>query len=71
MAMPFKLEEWSDEQLRRLAVLRPDPTCTIQAMARELGVSENAMRRRAKELGLRGRPRAADDPWPNEWSTTE
>jgi hypothetical protein len=68
MGMTFTLEEWPAERLRRLAELWPDPTWTMQAMARELGVGEPAVRRRAKELGLQGRPRSVGDPWPNEWS---
>jgi hypothetical protein len=66
----FKLEEWPEGRLRRLAELWPDPTWTIQAMARELGVDDEAVRRRAKELRLQGRPRFGD-PWPNEWTPTE
>jgi hypothetical protein len=69
--MTFKLEEWPEGRLRRLAELWPDPTWTIQAMTRELGVSQEALLRRAKELVLQGRPRTAGDPWPNEWSPTE
>jgi hypothetical protein len=68
MGMPFKLDEWSDQQLRRLIELWPDPTWTILAMARELGVGHESVTRRAKELGLQGRPRTAGDRWPNEWS---
>jgi hypothetical protein len=67
--MTFRLEEWPDGRLRRLAELCPDPTWTIQAMARELGADDDAVLRRAKELGLHGRPSTAGDPWPNEWST--
>jgi hypothetical protein len=69
--MMFTLEEWPAGRLRRLAELWPDPTWTIQAMARELGVDDDAVLRRAKELGLQGRPSTVGDPWPNEWSTTE
>ena len=69
--MTFKPEEWPEGRLRRLAELWPDPTWTIQAMARELGVGNEAVRRRAKALRLQGRPRSAGDPWPNEWTTTE
>jgi hypothetical protein len=69
MGMTFKLEEWPAGRLRRLAELWPDPTWTIHAMAQELGVSEHAVLRRAKELGLQGRPNTVGDPWPNEWST--
>jgi hypothetical protein len=68
--MTFKLEEWPEERLRRLAELWPDPTWTIHAMARELGVNDKAVLRRAKELGLQGRPKFGD-LWPNQWSTTE
>jgi hypothetical protein len=71
MGMPFKPEEWPEGRLRRLIELWPDPTWTIRAIALELGVSIFVVQRRAKELGLRGRPRTAGDPWPNEWSTTE
>jgi hypothetical protein len=70
-AVVFRLKEWPDGRLRRLAELWPDPTWTIQAMARELGVGDEAVLRRAKELGLRGRPGSVRDPWPNEWSATE
>jgi hypothetical protein len=66
-AVVFRLKEWPAERLRRLAELWPDPTWTIQAMARELGVDDDAVLRRAKELGLQGRPRSIGDPWPNEW----
>jgi hypothetical protein len=69
-AVVFRLKEWPAGRLRRLAELWPDPTWTIQAMGRELGVDDDAVLRRAKELGLQGRPRFRD-PWPNEWSTTE
>jgi hypothetical protein len=69
--MTFKPEKWPDGRLRRLAELWPDPTWTIRAIALELGVSIFVVHRRAKELGLQGRPRTAGDPWPNEWSTTE
>jgi hypothetical protein len=69
--MTFKLEEWPEGRLRRLAELWPDPTWTIQAMARELGVGNETVRRRAKEFRLRGRPTSASEPWPNQWSTTE
>jgi hypothetical protein len=69
--MTFTLEEWPEGRLRRLAELWPDPTWTMQAMARELGVGREALLRRAKELSLlQGRPRYGD-PWPNEWSPTE
>jgi hypothetical protein len=67
----FTLKEWPAARLRRLAELWPDPTWTMKAMARELGVDVDAVRRRAKELGLQGRPLSVSDPWPNEWSTTE
>jgi hypothetical protein len=68
--VPRSLQEWPEERLRRLAELWPDPTWTIHAMARELGVNDEAVLRRAKELRLQGRPRFGD-PWPNQWSTTE
>jgi hypothetical protein len=68
--MTFKLKEWPDGRLRRLAELWPDPTWAIQAMGRELSVDDDAVLRRAKELGLQGRPRFRG-AWPNEWSTTE
>jgi hypothetical protein len=71
MGMRFKPEEWPDGRLRRLAELWPDPTWTVRAIARELGVDIDAVQWRAKKLGLQGRPRTAGDPWPNEWSTTE
>jgi hypothetical protein len=58
--------EWPDGRLRRLAELWPDPTRPIRAIARELGVSIGD--RRAKKLGLRGRPKSASDPWPNQLS---
>jgi hypothetical protein len=67
--MTFKLEEWSDERLRRLAELWPDPTWSVRAVARELGVSITAAQRQAKQLGLQGRPRNTGEPWHNQWPT--
>ena len=55
-AVVFRLKEWPDGRLRRLAELWPDPTWTIRAIALELGVSIFVVHRRAKELGLQGRP---------------
>jgi hypothetical protein len=46
---------WSEERLRRLAELWPDPTWTTAAIARELGVGLDPMLLRAKKLGLEGR----------------
>jgi hypothetical protein len=69
--MPFKSEEWPEGRLRRLAELWPDPTWTVRAIARELGVDMDAVHWRAKKLGLQGRPTSASEPWPNQWPTTE
>jgi hypothetical protein len=56
--MPRKLH-WSEERLRRLTELWPDPTWTITAIGRELGMTPQPVIRRAKELGLEGRIVAA------------
>jgi hypothetical protein len=67
MGMTFTLEEWPAGRLRRLAELWPDPAWSMLAITRELGVGNDAVRRRAKELVLQGRPSTVADPWPNEW----
>jgi hypothetical protein len=68
MGMPFKPEEWPEGRLRRLIELWPDSTWTVRAIALELGVSIFPVQRRAKKLGLRGRPKSVSDPWPSQLS---
>jgi hypothetical protein len=53
------LHTWPLERSRRLAQLWPDPTKSIPAIARELGVSREAVIRRADYLALHGRPMRA------------
>ena len=48
--MPRERHPWPEERLRRLAELWQDPTWTIAAIARELGVSHDPMLLRAKKL---------------------
>jgi hypothetical protein len=48
--------EWPEDRLRRLTELWADPSKSIIAIARELGTNWAAVRRRAKLLGLPGRP---------------
>jgi hypothetical protein len=50
------LHTWPPERARRLAELWPDLTKSIPAIARELGVSREAVIRRADYLALNGRP---------------
>ncbi len=50
------LHTWPPERSRRLAVLWPDLTKSIPVIARELGVSREAVIRRADYLALHGRP---------------
>lgn len=50
------LHRWPPERARRLVELWPDLTKSIPAIARELGVSKEAVIRRADYLALRGRP---------------
>jgi hypothetical protein len=57
--MPNQVLDWPGERLRRLAELWPDPTKTVCAIGRELGVGEEAVRRRAKDLGFKEDPRAS------------
>jgi hypothetical protein len=66
--MPLRPEVWLDRRVRRLAELWPDPTWTVRAIAHELGVGREAVRWRAKKLGLRGRPKSVSDPWPSQLS---
>jgi hypothetical protein len=61
--MRYKTPEWSDERLRRLAELWPDPTYSIVAIARELGTNREAVKRRAKYLDLQGRPMNGRERW--------
>jgi hypothetical protein len=61
----YRLRYWPEARLHRLVELWPDPTWTVAAIARELGVGDNAVLRRAKELGLEGRTLASR--W---WRTT-
>jgi hypothetical protein len=49
------LHTWPPERSRRLAELWPDLTKSIPAIARELGVSREAVIRRADYLALNGR----------------
>jgi hypothetical protein len=56
--------KWPEDRIRRLVALWPDPTKTIRVIAREFGVSWVAVERRAKHLGLAGRPASRRDPWP-------
>jgi hypothetical protein len=50
------LHSWPPERARRLAELWPDRTKSIPAIAKELGVSREAVIRRADYLALQGRP---------------
>jgi hypothetical protein len=50
------LHAWPLERSRRLAQLWPDLTKSIPAIARDLGVSREAVIRRADYLALHGRP---------------
>ena len=50
------LHAWPPERARRLVELWPDLTKSIPVIARELGVSKEAVVRRADYLALRGRP---------------
>jgi hypothetical protein len=53
------LHTWPPERARRLAKLWPDLTKSIPAIARELGVSREAVIRRADYLALHRRPMRA------------
>lgn len=53
------LHTWPPERARRLAELWPDLTKSIPAIARELGVSREAVIRRADYFALHGRPMRA------------
>ena len=50
------LHTWPPERARRLTELWPDLTKSIPAIAHELGVSREAVIRRADYLALHGRP---------------
>jgi hypothetical protein len=50
------LHTWPPERARRLTELWPDLTKSIPAIARELGVSREAVIRRADYFALHGRP---------------
>jgi hypothetical protein len=54
--MTFTLKEWPAGRLHRLAELWPDPTWSVWAVARELGVSIAAVQRQAKQLACRDGP---------------
>jgi len=49
------LRKWPAEQMCRLVQLWADPTMSITAIARELGVDCSTVIRRAEYLALRGR----------------
>ena len=53
---PPRGPEWPAEQLRRLVELWPDPTKTVSAIARELGMNRPAVILRAAYLALPARP---------------
>jgi hypothetical protein len=61
--MPKELNKWPDERLRRLARLWPDTSKSLEAVAQELGTSSEAVKRRAKYLGLHGRPMSGRQSW--------
>jgi hypothetical protein len=61
--MPKELNKWPDERLHRLALLWPDTSKSVQAIAKELATNGPAVKRRAKHLGLQGRPMSRDQPW--------
>lgn len=64
------LHAWPEDRLRRLIELWADQMWTIEAIARDLGVDRHTAIRRAKALGLPGRPLRPCEPWPNELPTS-
>jgi hypothetical protein len=50
--MTAAYQEWPEDRIRRLFILWADPTVSVMAITRELGVHKDTVARRARLFGL-------------------